>query len=158
RPGKTIAAQQESIARFDCEWSLDVDSHRLMRPQRAGDHIFRHVGGDLFLGGMSRSGHLPHEAVIERELLETAVTKSIDAAVAHVSRQRALRQDQQATACRAHPLEVDAVRTLGVYHTVGFANGLDDRFTRREVLALVIAVGYRVGSELAGKFTGSVSP
>ena len=105
---------------------------------------------------MAGGGHFPDEAVVERELLDRVPAQPIDAAVADVGRHGAVGQQQQAAAGRAHAVEVDAVRPLGVDAAVGVVNGGDDRLARRQVGPLLVGVRNVVGGDLAGEFAGGV--
>ena len=47
-----------------------IDVHGRMRTERARDHVLGNVGRHVGLGHLPGGRHFPHQAVIERQLLE----------------------------------------------------------------------------------------
>ena len=151
-----VAAEQKHVARRGVEQSFEIDVHGFVRAERAGDHVFRDVRRHVLLRHLASRGHLPHQAVVERELLEPVGAEAVDAAVADVGHQRALRQQDQAAAGGAHSLEADAALALGEDQGVDLANRLPQRRGGIKIAELEIGVRNVVDGELAGELAGRV--
>ena len=112
-----------------------------MRSERARDHVLGNVCGNFGFWDLAGRSHLPHQAVIKRQLLQQVSAEPIDAAIADVCHQGALRQQHQATARGAHALKTNAALAFRVNNSICIANGLPQRGRRIEIAQLEVHMG-----------------
>jgi hypothetical protein len=85
-----VAAQQEGVADLYREGAFQVDLHVGLGSQRAGDDVLGHVGQGLADRLAPGPLQLPHQAVIEGQLLQVAAAEPVGPAVPHVGQHRPL--------------------------------------------------------------------
>ena len=91
---QSVAAQQKRVTHLDRKRTLQVDLDLRVGAERTGDDVLRHVEVDFRLTHFGRRLHLPYQAVVERELIELVAAQAVDAAIAYVRDDGALRQKQ----------------------------------------------------------------
>ena len=112
--------------------------------------------GSAALGHLPGGRHFPHQAVIERELLQPLSAQAIDAAVAYVGGQGSLRQEQQRAGGGSHALKIGIGLAAIVNLGVDFFDAFSNCVSGRQIAVLEIGVRNAFRGHLAGEFAGRV--
>ena len=141
---------------FERKRPFEIDLHVGMRTQRAGDDVLGNEAGHLAARHLAGRHHFPHQAVIERQLLERVPAQAIDAAVADVGHDRHAGQQHQHAARGAHALKFGVGLAAFVDVGVGGEHGLAQRFGGRAIEQLAIGVRHAFAGHLAGQLAGGM--
>src|SRR5262249_32641727 len=154
-PAQTVAADQEGVAFLYAVRTFHIHLNGLLRTQRANDDVGRDA---LQLLGADPlpPGQLPHQAVVEGELLDGVAADPVDAAVADVPDPGALRVNQQGGAGGPHPLEAAVLLAAVVDGEVRLDKSFVQRLRRSVLGVLGVDVRHGVRRQLAGQLADRV--
>ncbi len=154
---ESVTAKQEHISCAQREGAFDIDVDFGSGTDAAGDDVPGHEGRNLRFHDVFRGADLPNEAVVERQLLQFIATQPVDTAIADVSDECLLwEEDEGAHGC-PHASQFIRLDALPVDFAVGFAQCIMEGIFWQAAFVGPVDVQHGLDRHTAGDFPRSVS-